>query len=166
MVGTLLSSPNPHNETVRVWMETITSDGGVERYDDLHIDRIDAAWKPREVWISAGLESFGLAVSIRNSHGLDLVVVLAFSLESGEAPRGFNLTMQKDLEQDLHATPPSLYLLRPGTEFWTQPAEHMTVADVDWRSLFGTGYPIAKCVFMEFKRQNSDDYTRSLFVVG
>jgi hypothetical protein len=166
MVGTLLNSRKDHEKVIRVWMETIARDGGVDRYDDLHVDRIDADWKARKSWVSAGLESFELAVGIRDADKGDLVVVLAFSLDSDEFPKGLNFHTLEELEGEFHATPPSLYLFRPGTEFWTQTAEHVCVEDVDWISLFGRNHPVRKCLYMEFKRHGSDDYTRSLFVAG
>lgn len=166
MVGTLLNSRKDHEEAIRAWMNAVTADGGIDRYDDLHVDRIDADWKVRNSWVSAGLESFEIAVSIRDSDASNLVVVLAFSLESDKFLKGVNFRTRKELESNFHATPPSLYLFRPGTEFWTQTAPQMRVEKVDWEALFGDNHPIRKCLYMEFKRHRSEDYTRSLFVAG
>lgn len=167
MVGTPLSSQKNHHETViRAWMDTIARDGGIERYDDLHVDRIDEHWKSQKNWISAGLESFELAVSIRDTEKSDLTVALAFPLESDEFPKRPNFRTHDELEKNFDVTPPSLYLFRPGTEFWTQTAEYVHVEDVDWKSLLGSNHPIKNCLYMEHRRPTSGDYIRSVFVIG
>ena len=38
-------------------MIAVVSHGGLDRYDDLHVDQIDPNWKARAFWVSAGLES-------------------------------------------------------------------------------------------------------------
>lgn len=167
MVGTSLSNRKNHHETViRAWMDTIAGDGGIDRYDDLHVDRIDDYWKAKNLWVPAGLESFELAVGIRDAEKSDLTVALAFPLESSEFPKRLSFKTREDIERNFNATPPSLYLFRPGTEFWTQTAEYVYVENVDWRSLLGSNHLIKKCLSMEYKRSISEDYTRSIFVVG
>jgi len=165
MVGTRPNKLKAHEEAIRTWMETIVRGGGVDRYDDLHVDQIDSDWKAPKSWISAALESFELAVGIRNEIAAALSVVLAFSLQSGESPLGVNFNNAEELRHNFHVTPPSLYLLRPGTEFWTQQAEQVAVQNLDPLQLF-TASSVRKCIFMEFKRHGSEDYTRSLFLVG
>jgi hypothetical protein len=166
MAGILQSSRKNHEDIIRAWMETIAKDGGIDRYDDLHVDRIDAYWKLQEHWVSAGLESFELAVRIRDAEKSDLTVVLAFSLEPSEFPKGLNVKTLEELEGNFDATPPSLYLFRPGTEFWTQTTKYVRVDDINWQSLWGDNHHIKKCLYMEFKRPTSEDYTRSIFVAG
>jgi hypothetical protein len=166
MAGTYLNNRKNHEETIRRWVNAIVRHGGIERYDDLHIDQIDSTWRPKEFWVSAALQSFELAVRIRDETKMDLSVVLAFSLESDERPKGINFNNSEGLKRNFHVTPPSLYLFRPGTEFWAPVAEQMTVEEVDPVPLFGASPVIKRCIYMEFKRPDSEDYTRSLFVVG
>jgi len=167
MVGIPLSSRKNHHEIViRTWMDTIARDGGIDRYDDLHVDQIDDHWKAQNLWVSAGLESFELAVGIRDAEESDLTVALAFPLESGEFRKRLSFQTREELERNFDATPPSLYLFCPGTEFWTQTAQYVNVEDVDWKSLFGSNNSIKKCLYMEYKRPTSEDYIRSVFVVG
>lgn len=74
MVGTPLSSrKNRHEYTIRTWMDSIARDGDIDRYDDLHVDRIDDHRKAQSLWVSAGLESFELAVGMRNEEPIDAV---------------------------------------------------------------------------------------------
>jgi hypothetical protein len=174
MDGARQNSEQKHEEIIRLWMANSITDGGIDRYDDLHVDQIDRAWKARKFWVSSGLKSYELAIGIRDMNRYDLSVALAFSLESGELPKGMNFHNQKQLEANFHATPPSLYLFRPGTEFWTQfentetrtSVEDVTVEDISWSSLFEPNPKVKRCLYMEFKRRTSDEYSRSLFVTG
>ncbi len=169
MDGALPNSRKRHEEIIRIWMETIIKDGGIERYDDLHVDQIDRAWKARARWIEAALESFEIAVGLRNNGKSKLSVVLAFSLESDEFPKGLDFTNLEGLEKNFHATPPSLYLFLAGTEFWTRVAGKLAadiVKEVDAISLFGPNLLIKRCVYMELKRPDDNEYRRSLFIAG
>jgi hypothetical protein len=76
--------------SVEAWMLTTVRDGGVAKIDDLHIDKIDEAWKPREFWVPKGLEAFRMALMLRDRHHLPFAVALGFSLESGEHSTGVN----------------------------------------------------------------------------
>jgi hypothetical protein len=170
MVGALPSSRKDHEEAIRVWMDTIVRDGGIDRCDDLHVDQIDACWKAPRFWVSAALESFELAVGIRDAGKSNFSVVLAFSLESDELPKGINFHRVDELEENFNATPPSLYLFRPGTEFWARVSGELTAEDiveeVDARSIFGSNPFIEKCIYMELRQPKYNEYTRKLFVAG
>lgn len=97
-------------------MLTTIQDGGVARFDDLHIDRIDELWKPREMWIPGGLEAFRLALMLRDRHQLPFTVALGCSLESGEQLANVDFQTVDELGAKLNWTPPSLYLFTPGKE--------------------------------------------------
>jgi len=43
---------------IEIWMTAIARDGGVDRYDDLHIDKIDPLWGSRDLWLQGGLEAY------------------------------------------------------------------------------------------------------------
>src|SRR6202789_3579884 len=149
MVGTHLNRLKNHEETIRAWMNTVVAkNGSVDHYDDLHIDQIDATWKARALWVPAALESFEHAVRIRDADRSNLSVVLAFSLESEEYARGLDFKNLEELEKEFHVTPPSLYLFRAGTEFWTQTAEYVDIKDVDWAPIFSNNEFIKRCVYM------------------
>jgi len=81
----LKATPEQAREhSIEAWMLTKIRDGGVVRMDDLHVDKIDEAWKPRECWVQSGLEAFRMASMSRDRHHLPFTVALGFSLESGE----------------------------------------------------------------------------------
>jgi hypothetical protein len=67
-----------HKEIIQTWFESAIHEGGIDRYDDLHINQIDAAWKPRSKWVEAALESFETALKVRNrdSGNMSLTVVM------------------------------------------------------------------------------------------
>jgi len=75
---------NKHTEIIQSWFNSAVHEGGIERYDHLHIDEIDAAWEPRRKWTAAALESFETALQVRDAYTGDahLTIVLAFTLAS------------------------------------------------------------------------------------
>ncbi len=105
---------------IESWMRTIIQNGGIDRHDDLHIDRIWAGWKDQNTWISAGLHVYDLALNVRDREQLPFLVVLGFSLKSGIQRNGINFGAIADVERELGITPPSLYLFRPGQEPWAE----------------------------------------------
>jgi hypothetical protein len=100
-------------EVIERWMLTIVTDGGVTRFDDLHIDEIDEQWKDRSLWVSAGLEAYRIAVALRNRHQLPFVVALGFSLEGGPESQGMDFHTPAEFAERLDWSPPSLYLFHP-----------------------------------------------------
>jgi hypothetical protein len=117
----------PSNESIRdrervieAWMWKTAIGPGIDRYDDLHIDQIDPAWKPRSRWITAGFEAFNIGLRCRMSLNLRFALLLAFSLTDDPGPIGLNFANRREFEANLSLTSPSLYLMRPGQEFWTQ----------------------------------------------
>ena len=101
---------------IEKWMLAIVQDGGVERYDDLHVDAIDGAWKPKETWVQAGLIAFQLAVELRNRHQLGFTVALGISLPGSRDLIGIDFDSMDELVAKLASTPPSLYLFNRGQE--------------------------------------------------
>ena len=143
------------------WMTTIVRDGGVERYDDLHIDEIDAHWANRDQWVRAGFEAFRIAVGLRELHKLALVVVLAFSLESGERQRGIDFETVDEFQSELDWSPPSLYLFPAESVPWSGGE----ALPLDAGTLFDA--PDAQgCYYMEFKQPESAEYSRSVLLAG
>src|ERR1700722_11284006 len=102
--------------TIRRWMLATVSDGGIDRLDDLHIDRIDAGGKDSPSWVSGGLTAYGLALGIRRELGLDVTVALAFSLVDTQDTSEDVFDTQAELEKHLDRSPPSLYLFKVGDQ--------------------------------------------------
>ena len=161
---------------IQSWFDSVTVRGGIDRYDDLHVDQIDSAWKPRSKWIASALDSFQMALEIRNADvGFQyLVVVLAFALEPIARPRGVTFHNRAELEKDFCSTPPSLYLFRPGGEFWARDEESrgdkvnddFVIKDLSAAELFGKVPEGTKCIYMEYIRTGDDEYSRDLFLAG
>ncbi len=150
--------------SIESWMLTIVRDGGVVRIDDLHIDAIDEAWKPRECWVQNGLEAFRMALMLRDRHHLPFTVALGFSLESGEHFTGVDFQNTAELVEKLNWVPPSLYLFVPGK------TPRMNITDVIIRDLkpdfFGATVQPANCYYIEFRQSEWNEYSRSVFLEG
>ena len=69
-------------EIIENWLLRIVSDGGIDRYDDLHVAVIDEHWALRENWTAGALESYRIAGALRDRHNWDLSIVLAFALST------------------------------------------------------------------------------------
>ena len=102
--------------TIRRWMLTTVSDGGIQRLDDLHVDDIDGSWKDPTNWVSAGLIAYGLALRIRRELGLDVTVALGFSLADAQDTSRDVFETQEEFEKQLDWSPPSLYLFKVGDQ--------------------------------------------------
>jgi hypothetical protein len=152
-------------KVIEAWMVANIGDGGIERYDDLHIDRIDEHWARREQWLQGGLEAFRLALGLRDQHRLAPTVALAYSLRSGEEPLGANFRTPDEFHAQLDWSPPSLYLFDCGREPWPQ-SDGVVVQLIDVNILFATSLSAKACYYMEFKQTGSIEYSRSVFVTG
>jgi hypothetical protein len=176
MAGIFQNKKAEYERIIESWMRTILQDGGIERRDDLHIDQIDRTWrKERRLWIPAGLYARELAIAIRDRCELKLSVQLAFSLdlEPGNQPRGIDFHTPEEIEAQFDVTPPSLYLLRPGMDVWTQAnpleaglgVEDMIVTNLDG-GIFGRSAHLADCWFVEYRSRPTDEYSRTIYVPG
>jgi hypothetical protein len=156
-----------HKRIIETWMSDCVQSGGIDRYDELHIDRIDEAWRAPASWISAALEVLELGTSIKDSAGYcDLSVVLALSLRSTLQPEGVDFTNKEELAEKLGHTPPSLYIFHRGKEPWIQSeAKGATVERINV-SIFGPSLRPNLCFYMEFKEAGGNEYYRSVFLAG
>jgi hypothetical protein len=143
-------------DRIQEWMNHVHATGGVERYDDLHIDLIDAKWKPRELWISGGIKALGLASSMQISIKQGFVVALGISLVTRK-PHKIPST-SADLSEQIDWTPPSLYLFQSGREPWREHCE-CTFLETN----FGTEEQDIRGVYIEFRR--SDELRRSYYLI-
>ncbi len=171
MDGHFQNKDHEHERTIESWMVTIIQDGGVTRYDDLHIDRIDDEWKLPGLWVPAAFHAHELAVKIRDRNKLRFSVVLAFSLRAGEKRTGVDFNTREQLEARFNHTPPSLYLFRPGAEPWNRakvtevgaPTQYLVVQKMN-SQIFGSLAALKDCWYLEFRHGNVEGYCRSVFV--
>jgi hypothetical protein len=97
-------------------MLATNSNDGIQRCDDLHVNDIDGSWKDPTSWVSAGLIAYGLALRIRRELGLDVTVALGFSLADAQDTSADVFETQKEFEEQLDWSPPSLYLFKVGDQ--------------------------------------------------
>jgi hypothetical protein len=172
MAGLLQTKDVTHRreQIIEKWMLAIIEDGGIDRYDSLHVDRIDDSWKSRDLWIKAGAEAFSLGSRVRDRHGLRFPLVLAFSLIAAAEPLGVDFKTQDELERNLNWMPPALYLFRPGEEFWSAPLSKACANDITVQKLTAavlmSSPEFQACYYMEFKQADSEEYSRSIFFEG
>jgi hypothetical protein len=181
MVGRFASPHTPtmpqgqtRDEVVESWMLTVVADGGVDRFDDLHVDDIDEQWKDRKVWVSAGLEAYRIAVALRSRHRLPFVVALGFSLESAEGSNPMGFKTIEDFATRLDWSPPSLYLFHPGRTPCTDAQravvenvveENVFIQDLN-PAIFGVEVCAERVYYMAFRPAGSNEANASVFVEG
>jgi len=161
-----MTTREKQQRVIEDWMNTIVRDGGIDRYDDLHIDRIDSLWAHREHWLESGLKALYLARSARDERKLAVTVALAFSLKSGEEAVGVNFSTPDEFLAQLDWSPPSLYLFRPSHEPWIISACEEGRRQLDPDILFATIIKAVTCYYMEYRQPESPEYSRSVFLVG
>ncbi|SRR5258708_5480263 len=167
-----MSTSRAHENIIKSWIETTLKTGGIERFDDLHVDQIDSAWKKREHWMEAGFKTLKTAITLRDRLHLPADVTLAFSLVSDGEPHGVDFKNATELEENFDWSPPSLYLLFPGMKPWSRTYGNLKndpvtliVKKVSLQKL-AIQYPFESCYHIEFKPLGSSEYRRSLFFMG
>jgi hypothetical protein len=161
-----VNEEDKHRENIQNWMLSIIRDGGIRRYDDLHVDAIDKSWSDKSKWVAAGFQALKVAIALRDSLRIDFSVVLGFSLDPMAAGCGARYQDEKILEENLNWMPPSLYLFERGREPWTEievPIPNVDKVIVD-RSQEASRPWIKYWSYMEFQRDNEP--LRSVFVAG
>jgi hypothetical protein len=126
-----------------------------ERYEDLHIDRIDEQLKPREVWFDEGIETLQLAIELRDRHALEMTVALGFSLLPGKPLLKFDFKKKLQFMRYIDWTPPSLYLFPADGEPWTQAGGAHASSKIVLQDLskINNEHPrITYCCYMESKQ--------------
>jgi hypothetical protein len=162
--------PMDHKDLIRTWMNSVMHDGGMARFDDLHIDQIDPKWKNPNLWIEGGLEVFQLATVLRNQSRISALVALAFSLDANKKPHGFEFKNASEFKSNLDGSPPSLHLFPPNEKPWTYGAP-VDVPPIKVKtkpltpSIFGAPSSV-ECVGIEFKKADSEEYNRTVFLLG
>jgi hypothetical protein len=162
---------NEHLQVIERWMISNLANQGYEKYDDLHIDRIDRAWRSRDAWLSGGAEAFELAVSLRDIHARMFAITLAYSLRVGAEKSSFSTAAE--LLNVLDASPPSLYMFKKGREPWLQNPHG---AHDSWRTeslarvdaeVISQLFPNAPdCYCLEFRTSPTSDLLRTLVVAA
>jgi len=144
------------------WIEATIAGGGVERFEDLHLDEIDAVFSRRDRWIRGGVASLAEAMEQRDKRDLPFTVAVGFSLLANSIRTGLNETSLSAILRELDFSPPSLYLFARGKEPWTTDND-FTVwnGEID----VGVGRTL-DAYFREWYDHTDQEYRRSLFLAG
>lgn len=153
-------------KVIEKWMLSSIKNGGITKYDDLHVDDIQPAWSDRDTWIDAGLQALRLATTLRDLHRLDFTVAAAYSLHADRTSCEVSYKKKEILQENLDWSPPSIYLFPRRREPWTdidvvaQDVDKVIVecsraADTPW---------IKYWCYMEFRQ--GEERLRSVFAAG
>jgi hypothetical protein len=161
--------PQDQTRVIERWMLQVSQDGGIERFDDLHIDQIDPRWKNRPLWAEASSSAFRSGVDVRNRLKLPLIVGLGMSLHS-DTVVGDDIGLAELITQ-VDWSPPSLYLFRegqePGSDLNAEIRSGRIDADAVSMHFRAIDVPAAKSgVILRFRRSRSGEHTTSAFLFG
>jgi hypothetical protein len=155
-----------HATAVEQWMISNLTNRGYDRYEDLHIDQIDAGWKPSQMWIEGGLVAFRVALDVRNKLAQDFSVALAFGLRTTGARQHFEIQGLEELSEDLGPSSPSLYLFPKGGEPWAESQIDSAVVEKLASRKLDNLADAVDCYYMEFRQADIDAYFRSFLLVA
>src|SRR5438105_6182744 len=157
---------------IESWMLSNVRNCGYDRFDDLHIDRINPDWKPSNLWLENAFKAFRLALDAKTRHHLDFVVVLTFALQGGKEPRGRNFRTAEEMATELGPSPPALYLFNRGKEPWTDAGLQggVGVGTIDVEKIdpadLGAQADTDQCYYLEFRQAELEEYSRTVLMAG
>ena len=117
---------DPENR-IRMWLQHILPTGGIERFDELHIDEIDPAWADRTQWLEGMTKGLEAVRTICTELAPDKVPALICSLEDG--PRELPASLE-ELVNQFDWSPPAFYLFHRGQEPWNLPSAVSRLIDL------------------------------------
>jgi hypothetical protein len=164
------SNPQYRERAIEQWMTQISRDGGIARYDDLHLDAIDQLWRKRELWEEASRWAFQFGIDSRDRLNLPFTLGLGMSLRPDSITPANGIRLE-ELIACVDWTPPSLYLFYPGEEPGSDLRRAIDASRVEADGISASFIPIdvpaAKAGwFLRFKLSGSDEYTTSAFLLG
>ena len=159
---------------IQSWFNTVVQEGERGRTHELHVDQIDKIWEGQRTWISAALESFDIALRIRDSHRSNTrwSVVVEFFLASESSVLGVTFHNRSEMEEALSYTPPALFLWPAGDESWVrveaskENKERSMVKALKAENLFGEKHKIFKCIYLEHIWGDLEEYLRAVYLAG
>lgn len=102
------------------WIHSAVLEGGHSKFDDLHVDEIDARYQDPISWVPASLDALNEASRIRDENGWRFTIALAIPLAPSKQSGDSKPQVIQDLIESLGDTPPSLYAFERGMEPWAQ----------------------------------------------
>jgi len=147
-------------ERIQRWMQQCIEQRGYSRFDDLHIDVIDAEPAPREKWLSASLKALREAVQVRDEHCWPFTVALGMSLVNAATPRGPSFARLDDIANELDWSPPSLYLFEQDDDSWLGGDESRELG-AQYRPV---DVPTARAFLREWYHKQDHEYRRSFWL--
>jgi hypothetical protein len=175
MVGFPKRKRDLHKKRIQSWFDAVTHDGGIERFDELHVDVIDRTRKTKKSWISSALESFELAMEVRDEDvsGQDLTIILSFALVDDVRPLGVTFHDRESLEKNLSYSPPRILVLRKDNDFLKRlksfeieaVSGDSVLTKLNATELFGELHRPVTCIYSENRRPDDEEYCRTLYLI-
>jgi hypothetical protein len=131
------------------------------RFDDLHIDEIDSRYRSSSEWMSGCREVMLTIISSQVVVPAGFTIALGISLRAGPEAVGITFQSSEELNAELTATPPSLYLFERDNEPWLEYPEFSSNVEGD---LLVLSNPRIKYIYFEYHEPYEEDFRRSLSI--
>jgi hypothetical protein len=144
---------------VENWMRMVLATGGIERFDDLHIDQIDPAWRDRESWVEGCSNALTLARELKETIAPEktLVIMCGLTRDDREVAPPRSPT---ELAVQMDWTPPSIYLFDSDNEPWVDSGRVKV-------TLTASMFPASsECFVMDFNTEEHDEPRRTFVAVS
>ncbi len=163
---------------IKRWMLTTVKTDLVDRFNDLHINKIDSKWDSKQEWVEGGLEALRIAIEVRSANGLAVTVAVIFSLISSYEMKDVDFKSQEQFIGQLNWMSPSLYIFPQGKEPWLEveskkrihgntglsaPNEVFQKLDVELFRQTDLSY---NCYYWKFLDAQSQEYSQSIILAG
>jgi hypothetical protein len=112
MVGHYQNKKKEYLVFLKVWVDKVIANRLWEKYNDLHIDKIDDLFIEKKYWISGSMFLFDSILSLIDKTKYDIFLVIPLSCSS--CPIKLNNFKLKSLDKEFDITPPSFYLFPVG----------------------------------------------------
>ena len=158
----MIAAKSSHESIIEAWMLANVQGRSYLRFDDLHIDVIDSAYKRSENWIAGSVRCMDLAIEVRNRHQLSFTVALGMSLRAGGARLGLNFEGFQQVLSECDSSPPSLYIFPAGEHDWLG---HGESTELDPKYAAPTKFA-TRPFLREWYDENDKEYRRTFWSVG
>jgi hypothetical protein len=91
--------------------------------ENIHIDQLDASYKPKDYWVAGGLLSLEYALSEVDRRRMTVTVALEIFLAPSVTLVGYDVAVLR-LSENFSWTPPQLEVFRLGGEPWAASSIH------------------------------------------
>jgi hypothetical protein len=90
------------------WLARFARSDETNQRDDVHVERIDEAYREKSQWVTGAFDVIRIAHEIQALRRWRITIAMEFFLSSQDHPTGMNIRTLDDLQAQLSWSPPAL----------------------------------------------------------